>query len=278
MNKSRMFKNIFTYAFLCAGAILILFPLYVCIVTTLKTESESAVSFFTLPTTFYLENYKKIFQDPKLYYAFGNTIFVTGASLGINFIIMPAMSYALSRSMGEMKSVRILYYFLLLGIFIPFQVRMMPLVKLMSTLGILNQGGLVVLYVAHATCESVFLYVGYLATVSRNLEEAAYIDGASTFKTYQKVILPLMKPIIATVMIREGLAYWNDFMLPLVTLNRSWKSWTLTIFQYNFKSEFNVNYSLAFTCFIIASLPIIFFYAMMQKQIIGGLTSGAVKG
>ncbi len=271
-------KLIFTYVFLCAGALLILFPLYVCIVTTLKTEAESAVSFFTMPSTFYLDNYKKILHDPKLFYAFGNTIFVTGSSLIVNFIIMPAMSYGLSRSMEDNKSVRILYYFLLLGIFIPFQVRMMPLVKLMSALGILNQVGLVVLYIAQATCESVFLYVGYLATVSKNLEEAAFIDGASTFQTYQKVILPLMKPIIATVMIREGLAYWNDFMLPLVTLNRSWKSWTLTIFQYNFKSEFNVDYSLAFTCFIIASLPIVIFYAMMQKHIIGGLTSGAVKG
>jgi len=83
-----------------------------------------------------------------------------------------------------------------------------------------------------------------------------------------------MKPIIATVMIREGLAYWNDFMLPLITLNRSWKSWTLTIFQYNFQSEFSVDYSLSFACFVIASLPIVIFYIIMQKQIIGGLTSG----
>jgi len=141
----------------------------------------------------------------------------------------------------------------------------------------LNQRGLIILYIAQATCESVFLYVGFLATVNKNLEEAAYIDGANTFQTYLKVVLPLMKPIIATVMIREGLAYWNDFMLPLITLNRSWKSWTLTIFQYNFQSEFSVDYSLSFACFVIASLPIVIFYIIMQKQIIGGLTSGAVK-
>jgi len=276
--KVKAVRKISIYAFLSLGAALILFPMYVCIVTTFKTEAESAISFFTLPSSLYLENYKTIFKDPKLLYAFSNTLYITALALVCNFIIMPAMSYALSRSIMDSKGYRILYYFLLVGIFIPFQVRMMPLVKLMSALNILNQTGLVILYIAHATCESVFLYVGYLATVNRNLEEAAYIDGASTFKTYQKVILPLMKPIIATVMIREGLAYWNDFMLPLVTLNRTWKAWTLTIFQFNFKSEFNVDYSLAFTCFIIASLPIILFYAIMQKQIIGGLTSGAVKG
>ena len=278
MNKNKLFRNIIVYTTLLIGAVLILFPFYITIITTFKPETETAISFFKLPKSFYLENYKTILTDVKLYYAFANTIFVTGLALAINFLIMPAMSYALSRSMGDYKSAKILYYFLLIGIFIPFQVRMMPLVKLMSNLGMLNQLGLVILYIAHATCESVFLYVGYLATISRELEEAAYIDGASTLQTYQKVVLPLMKPIIATVIIREGLAYWNDFMLPLVTLNRSWKSWTLTIFQYNFKSEFNVNYSLAFTCFVIASMPIVLFYVIMQKHIIGGLTSGSVKG
>lgn len=270
-------KNLLIYAFLGFGAFLILVPLYICIITTFKTEAESAISFFTLPKSFYLNNYIEILENPKLYYAFGNTLLVAGVSLACNFVIMPAMSFAVSRSMQDSKYFRVLYYFLLIGIFIPFQVRMMPLVKLMSGLGILNQRGLIILYIAQATCESVFLYVGFLATVNKNLEEAAYIDGANTFQTYLKVVLPLMKPIIATVMIREGLAYWNDFMLPLITLNRSWKSWTLTIFQYNFQSEFSVDYSLSFACFVIASLPIVIFYIIMQKQIIGGLTSGAVK-
>lgn len=277
MGKKRWVRQLPVYAILLVGVFLIAVPLYICLITTFKSEAESAVSFFTFPKSFYLKNYTEILTNPKLYYALVNTLFITAVSLGCNFIIMPAMSYSLSRSMGESKFYRAMYYFLLLGIFIPFQVRMMPLVKLMSSLGMLNQGGVVILYIAHATCESVFLYVGFLSSISRNLEEAAYIDGASTYQTYTKVVLPLMKPIIATVMIREGLACWNDFMLPLITLNRSWKKWTLTIFQYNFQSEFSVDYSLAFACFVIASLPIVVFYIIMQKQIIGGLTSGAVK-
>lgn len=276
MGKKQL-KQLPAYLILLFGAFLIAVPLYVCIITTFKTESESAVSFFTFPKSFYLENYKTILNDPKLYYAMANTTYITGATLLCNLAIMPAMSYAISRSMDQSRFYRGMYYFLLLGIFIPFQVRMMPLVKLMSGLGMLNQTGVVILYIAHATCESVFLYVGFLASISRNLEEAAYIDGASTLQTYTRVVFPLMKPIIATVMIREGLACWNDFMLPLITLNRSWKKWTLTIFQYNFQSEFSVDYSLSFACFVVASLPIVLFYVMLQKQIIGGLTSGAVK-
>ena len=122
------------------------------------------------------------------------------------------------------------------------------------------------------------LYVGYLATVSDSIEEAAYIDGASTIQVYTRVILPLMTPILSTVLIREGLAIWNDFQMPLITLNRSSKLWTLTIYLNNFQSELSVDYNLSFACLMLTCLPIVIFYIIMQKQIMGGLTSGAVKG
>lgn len=277
MKQLKKFRQIPVYLFLLLGTFLILFPVYICITTTFKSPSESIKSFFTLPSSFYLDNYITVLSNPKLYYAYGNTIYVTVLSLLLCFLIMPAMSYAIARSMGQSKHYKRVYFFLLLGIFIPFQVRMMPLAKLVSSLKLLNQTGLVILYVAHATCESVFLYVGYLATISTNLEEAAYIDGATTFKTYVKVVLPLMKPMIATVLIREGLHIWNDFQLPLIVLNRSWKLQTLTLYQYNFQSEFSIDYNLSFACFMVASLPIVLFFIIMQKQVIGGLTSGAVK-
>lgn len=270
--------TISVYILLLLGCILIAFPLYICLITTFKTPTETAISYFTLPHSFYLGNYIEILSNPKLYYAVGNTVFITVLSVFGSLLIMPAMSYSISRGMAESKGFRILYVFLLIGIFLPFQVRMVPLVKLLSSLHMLNQTGLVVLYIAHATCESVFLYVGFLNSISTSIEEAAYIDGAKTSQIFVKIIAPLMKPIIATVIIREGLSIWNDFMLPLVTLNRSWKLWTLTLYQYIFQSEYGVDYNLAFTCFVVASLPIIVLYVIMQKQIIGGLTNGAVKG
>lgn len=127
-------------------------------------------------------------------------------------------------------------------------------------------------------CDLIDRYVGYLSTVSTSIEEAAYIDGASTLQIYGSVILPLMKPILSTVLIREGLAIWNDFQLPLITLNRSYKMWTLTIYLNNYQSEYGVNYNEAFSCLVLTCLPIVIFYVLMQKQIMGGLTSGAVKG
>lgn len=271
-------KNIPVYVILTLGALLILFPMYITLATTLKTSSESANSFFTLPKSLYLGNYQKVLEDSKLYYAYGNTLMVTLVSLIGEMIILPPMGFAVSRGMKDKKFFRGLYYFFLLGIFLPWQVRMMPVVKLMGWFNLLSPLGITLLYIAHATCESMFLYVGYLSTVSTSIEEAAYIDGASTLQIYSRVVLPLMKPILSTVLIREGLAIWNDFQLPLITLNRSYKMWTLTIYLNNYQSEYGVNYNEAFSCLILTCLPIIIFYVLMQKQIMGGLTSGAVKG
>ena len=268
----------FLYLILTLGALLILFPMYITITTTFKTPAESAVSFFTLPKSLYLGNYATVLQDEKLYYAYGNTLLITVVSLLGEMLILPPMGFALSRGMKQNRFFKGLYFFFLLGIFLPWQVRMMPVVKLMGWLGLLSPMGITLLYVAHATCESMFLYVGYLATVSDSIEEAAYIDGASTFQIYTRVILPLMTPILSTVLIREGLAIWNDFQMPLITLNRSSKLWTLTIYLNNFQSELSVDYNLSFACLMLTCLPIVIFYIIMQKQIMGGLTSGAVKG
>ena len=268
----------FLYLILTLGALLILFPMYITITTTFKTPAESAVSFFTLPNSLYLGNYATVLQDEKLYYAYGNTILITVVSLLGEMLILPPMGFALSRGMKQNRFFKGLYFFFLLGIFLPWQVRMMPVVKLMGWMGLLSPLGITLLYIAHATCESMFLYVGYLATVSDSIEEAAYIDGASTFQIYTRVILPLMTPILSTVLIREGLAIWNDFQMPLITLNRSSKLWTLTIYLNNFQSELSVDYNLSFACLMLTCLPIVIFYIIMQKQIMGGLTSGAVKG
>lgn len=276
--KTNRFTRILSYAILTLGALLILFPIYITLATTFKTPAESAISFFTLPKSLYLGNYQEVLANPNLYTAYGNTMLITAVSLIGEILILPPMGYALSRSMGRSKFFRGMYFFFLLGIFLPWQVRMMPVVKLMSWLHLLSPMGITLLYIGHATCESMFLYVGYLATISTSIEEAAYIDGASTPQIFYRVVLPLMKPILSTVIIREGLAIWNDFQLPLITLNRSPKMWTLTIFLNNFQSELSVDYNLAFACLVVTCLPVVILYIIMQKQIMGGLTSGAVKG
>ena len=270
-------SNIITYIILILGLLLIVIPMYITLVTAFKSTEQSSVSYFTLPNPIYLDSFKEILSSERYYYAFGNTVYVTAFVLLGNLIIMPPTSYAMARKMPTSRAYRYMYYFLLLGIFIPFQVKMMPLVKLLSMLDMLHPTGMSILCISSSTCESVFLLVGYMSAIPKDMEEAAYIDGASTFLTYRTIVFPLLKPMLATLLIRQGLWMWNDFMLPLVTLNRSWKYWTLTLFQYNFQTDYAVDYSMTFSTFVMPMLPILIFYCFMQKHIIGGLTTGAVK-
>lgn len=265
------------YVLLTLGVLLIIFPLYMTVITAFKTTAENTASFFALPQSWRLDNFKAVLEGGRYFRAFGNTVYVTVLVLLGNLAFMPMLSYAVSRSMPTSRAYRMMYYFLLLGIFIPFEVKMMPLVKQLTWMKMMHPTGLAILCVSSLTCEATFLYVGFLQSIPTDMEEAAYIDGASPAQTFFRVVLPLMKPILATVLIRNGLWIWNDFMLPLVTLNRSWKFWTLTLFQYNFRTEYSVDYSLTFASFCMSMLPILVFYVFMQKNIIGGLTSGAVK-
>ncbi|MBQ8973643.1 MAG: carbohydrate ABC transporter permease [Clostridia bacterium] len=265
-----------TYVVCILGVLLVVFPLYVTVVTAFKSPNESARSFLTLPSSLYLDNFQNILRGGDYWTAFFNTVYITAFVLLGNLVIMPMLAYAVSRSMNISRWYRILYYYLLLGIFIPFQVKMIPLVKLMSSLNLMSPTGLSILCIGSSTCESVFLYVGYMESIPRDIEEAAYIDGASTAYTFYRVVLPLLKPILATAMIKDGLWIWNDYMLPLLILNKSASHWTLTLFAYNFRSTNAIDYGASFACYCLQMLPILVFYVFMQKNIIGGLTAGAV--
>lgn len=271
-------SHIAIHLLLIFGIIFIVLPLYITVVTAFKTPEESAKSFFSLPSSFYIDNFKQILSRPNYFVALKNTLYITVFALLGEVIIMPMMSYAVVKSMDTSRFYKGVYILLIVGIFIPFQVKMMPLAKIMSSLKLMSTTGLIILTVATATCSTVFLLTGFMKNIPKEMEEAAEIDGASTFQTYTQIIFPLLKPVLATVMITDGLWIWNDFQMPLIVLNRSWENWTLTLLQHNFQSEYSIDYTLVFTTMVLSILPIMIFYLIMQKHIIGGLTTGAVKG
>lgn len=270
--------NPFVYLFLVIGLILIFIPMYLTLITAFKTQGEITKNFFALPSSFYLGNFKEILADSEYPRTVFNTLYITILSCVGVILIVPPVSYAIARNMERNKYYKFLYFFLLIGIFVPFQVKMLPLVKVMSSLGMMNITGISIVYMASSVCEGVFLYVAFIAGIPSELEEAAYIDGAGTLKTYMKVVFPLLSPMTATVLIKNGLWFWNDFFLPQLVLNKTKENWTLTLFQYNFKTQLFVDYTKTFTAFILSMLPIMIVYLFLQKKIIGGLTNGAIKG
>ena len=276
MIKKKLPLKIIIYTFLILGLLLILFPIYLTIIVAFKTPAESAENFFSFPKQFYTENLKTVISSENFSYFLMNSVTITVVSLIVIIFCVSLSSYAISRNRNS-RYFRFIHIYLLAGIFVPFQVIMLPLVKFMSNMNLTNQVGIILLYITLANAQGVFLCVNYLKSIPMEMEEAAHIDGCSIFKTFFLVVFPLMKPILVTLLIMDALWIWNDFQLPLIMLNSSSEQWTLPLFQYNFKGQYSFDYNLAFASFLISMFPIIIVYALLQKHIIGGLTDGAVK-
>ena len=147
---------------------------------------------------------------------------------------------------------------------------------LTAEIGLANWFGVVILYVVFYMPMNILLYSGYLVNIPMALEEAARVDGASTWTTYWKIIFPIMKPMHATVAVLTALSVWNDVMTPLVIMAGSDQN-TLPLAQLNFQSQFGTNYNLAFASYLLSLIPILVFYVICQKQILNGVVNGAVK-
>lgn len=277
MKKEEKVTNFWKYALLVVGGILILVPLLVTVFSSFKTTKDIMNHFFSLPNPFTLSNYQRLIADGIGGY-FWNSAVITILSLIAVAIFIPAAAYSIARNMSKLKAFNIMYSLLILGIFVPFQVIMIPITVMMSKLGLANMYGLVILYLTYAIPQTLFLYVGYIKiSVPDSLDEAAEIDGADKFTTYRQIIFPMLKPMHATTLIINALWFWNDFMLPLLVLNKDSKMWTLPLFQYNYQGQYFNDYGPSFASYIVGIITITIVYLIFQKNIISGMSNGAVK-
>lgn len=277
MKKEEKVTNFWKYALLVVGGILILVPLLVTVFSSFKTTKDIMNHFFSLPNPFTLSNYQRLIADGIGGYFWNSTV-ITILSLIAVAIFIPAAAYSIARNMSKRKAFNIMYSLLILGIFVPFQVIMIPITVMMSKLGLANMYGLVILYLTYAIPQTLFLYVGYIKiSVPDSLDEAAEIDGADKFTTYRQIIFPMLKPMHATTLIINALWFWNDFMLPLLVLNKDSKMWTLPLFQYNYQGQYFNDYGPSFASYIVGIITITIVYLIFQKNIISGMSNGAVK-
>ena len=275
--KSKKQHNIVTYIILIAGILLMLIPLAVTIISSFKTTQEITGNFFGLPEEWTLANFERLFNDGITQY-FLNSAFLTVVSVALIILVIPMAAYSIARHMERRKMFAIMYTLLILGMFVPFQVIMLPMAKLMSDFGMTNLVGLTILYLTYAIPQTLFLYVGYIKTiVPTEMDEAAAIDGAGKFTMYRKIIFPLMKPMHATVLIINALWVWNDFLMPLLVLNKDSSTWTMPLFQYNYQGMYFSDYGPSFASYVVGIIPILIVYLIFQKNIISGMTSGSVK-
>lgn len=257
------------------GSLIILFPLYMSLSIALKTPQELAQSPLSFPVGFHWENFTRAIEATNFFNAFKNSALITSVTLVFTILSNSMVAYAVARNMDK-KFFKGLYFYFVSALFIPFPIIMLPIVKQTSALGLTNPGGLILLYIVYGMAMNIFIYVGYIRSIPRELEEAAIVDGCSTWKLFWKIIFPLLSPINATIGILTCLWAWNDFLLPLIILSDSAHA-TLPLVQYIFQTEFGTDYNLAFASYLMALAPMVIVYLFAQRWIIGGVVKGSVK-
>ena len=158
------------------GLFLILFPLYLVVINSFKTLEEAGKDFFALPSGLNLHNFKELFQNNNYWIFAKNSLIISAVSVGLILILVPSVSYAIARNFNK-KYYKGVYYYLHMGLFIPSQVIMLPVTKLMTNLNMLNRQGLILLYAAYSLTQGVFLFVNYIRGLPFEIEESAYMDG-----------------------------------------------------------------------------------------------------
>lgn len=263
---------------LILGLSTIIFPLYMTVVIAFKQPSEmtnSISGILSLPKVWSLDNFKEAMRVTDFWNSLKNSLLISVLTVGLSILIHSLMGYTLGRNKSS-KFYNFVYLFIVSGMFVPFAILMMPLAKQTAEMGLANWVGVILLYVVFYMPMNIMLYSGYLTNIPMALEEAARVDGASTWRTYWKIIFPIMKPMHATVAVITALAVWNDVMTPLVIMAGSSQN-TLPLAQLNFQSQFGTNYNLAFASYLLSLIPILVFYLICQKQILNGVVNGAVK-
>lgn len=208
--------------------------------------------------------------------AFFNTLIVTIFSI-IGIVITSSMAgYALVRNNWKISWVIFLVF--TFSMVVPFQAIMVPLVETAKGFRLNNSlFGLILIYIGLGSPMAIFMYHGFIKSIPKELEESASIDGAGPFTIFFKIVFPLLTPVTATIVILNVLWIWNDFLLPLIIL-QSKELRTIQLAQYSFFGAYQKEYGLALASLILSASPIVIFYLFMQKYIIKGITSGAVKG
>lgn len=276
----RKVANILATAGLIILFIAYMFPFIMVVINSLKQKRDIIKSPFSWLFTIKglsFDNFEKAFTQMDFLNAFRNSLIVTVSATVLVTILAAMLAYYIVRNNNIIS--KITFALMVASMIIPFQAIMIPLVSIYGgTLNILNHRvTLIFMHTGFAMAMSVFMFHGFIrGNVPIALEEAAYIDGCTHSQTFFKIVLPLLKPIISTMVILNSLAFWNDYLLPSLVLTDK-KLLTLPLSTYSFYGTYSADYGTIMAGLLLCVLPILILYVILQKQIIGGVVAGAVK-
>lgn len=252
-------------------------PVYYLVVTTLKTGAEAAAAPMALPKTLDFSAYVKAFHKMHYPRALWNTFYIAFLTVFLNIVLSSMASYSLARRPNKFN--RFVFMIFVGGMMVPFQMGLASLFSLMSKLHLVNTPYSVILINASGSLiSSIFLMKSFVSSaVPLEIEEAGRIDGCSVFGIFFKIVLPLMKPVIATMSIIVMLGSWNDFLNPLLFLPSPSKAVLLQELKTNI-GQFSVDWASMFPMLVLAVMPLTLIYLFLQRYIIAGVAAGSVKG
>lgn len=254
-------------------SIVTIYPMLMVLITSFKSKGEASYMSISLPRKWLFENYLTVLQGNFVQSLF-NSVFITFLSVLLIVALSAFLSFIIVRR--DTKPCRIAYKIITLGIIAPFAA--LPTIQLLQQLGIYgSRVGLCMIYSALYMPFTTMMFCGFIKGIPRELDEAAVMDGAIGGRLFIRIVIPLLKPVLATTGVLNFMWVWNELQIPLYLLNSSSK-WTLPLSVYNFYGQFSRSWNLVCADVVLVSLPVIIVYIFAQKWVIAGMTAGAVKG
>lgn len=254
---------------------IVLYPILVMLLSSIKTTPEIYTNPYGLPQVPMWSNYVRAWKEANFSVYFKNSLFITVVATAAIIFVASMASYVLGRFQFKLNAW--IFGLFVAGLTVPSRLAIIPLFLLVRDLGLLDSHlGLILVYTGGAMPFAIFLLTTFFRQIPKELEEAAVVEGAGIFTIYWKIMLPLVRPALATITIFEFLHNWNDFFFPLIFL-RSEKLMTIPVGLSVFFGEYATDWSSLFAALAISIVPVLVMFFAMSRQFIAGLTAGAVK-
>ena len=251
-------------------------PVWILIINTRKTKKEIYTNPFGVPRTWTLENYKSIMSGSDFINYFKNSFVVVVGSLAMILVLGSLAAYALAH--WRSKTSKGIHFFFIIGMMLPIKIATIRLLQLMKALNLLNTiWSLFPVYIAMGLPTAVFILTQFIRGLPGELYEAAFVDGADRFMIYHRIVMPLIRPALATVAIYNLVPIWNDLWFPLIFITEESQK-TVLLAVTRLQGQYTTDWPKLLTILTLSALPVIALYLAMSKQFIAGLTAGAVKG
>lgn len=259
---------------LCLCALIILIPVFMVIINSFKNQTEAARMNLKLPTTWHiLENYKVMIREGGIFRGFLNSTVITVICVLLLIILCSTMAFVLERRKTFFS--KVINMTVIFGLVLPLQI--IPTYFVCNFLHLTHEIAAVFVLIVANMSFTVFLYTGFIKSIPIEIDESAWIDGASHTQLFFEIIFPLLQPVTVTAVIINFMAVWNDFGISIYFLNSA-RNYTLPLTVYNFFGNHNSDWQLVFANVVLSTLPVAIVYLILQRHIISGMTSGAVKG